>query len=117
MIYIDANIYINAAVNPEKTGSICRSILDAAEHGKLAAATSTLTFDEVLWKLRAVMDYGEAIQKVRAMTELPIRLLAVDAKTLFGALDLAAFYRVKPRDAIHASSMKQQGIVKICSSD
>ena len=117
MIYLDANVFINAAIDEGKTGIACRNILDIIGKDDSEFFTSVLTFDEVLWKLRSFMKYEEAIYRVKAMLGLPLHIISVDEKILYDALDIAESFKLKPRDAIHTSCMKQEEIRKICSSD
>jgi len=117
MIYLDANIFISAITSQTTTGAACKAILDGVLENKIKAVTSALTFDEVLWKLRQVMGYELAIDTTERMLELPIKIITVDSRTIREALDLARHNKLKPRDAIHAATMKLHGIKDICSTD
>ena len=117
MIYMDANVFINAAVGLGELGKTCRNILDLVENKNGIVSTSALTFDEVLWKLRNFMGYAEAIKSVRATMELPIHIIQINANTIYEALNIAENFKLKPRDAIHASCMFQENISQICSTD
>ena len=118
MIYLDANVYINAAINPNKLGRVCRLILDAVQNRVLTNVySSPLTLDEVLWKLRLKMDYKTAINSVRAMMNIPVKMVEINLNIFHDALDIASHYNMKPRDAIHAACMKRHGILEICSTD
>ncbi len=117
MIYLDSNVYINAAINREKTGDSCRHILESIVNGVTEAATSALTFDEVLWKLRGMLGYRTAIQNVRMLLDLPIYLIPVDAEIVQISLNIASSYLLKPRDSIHIACMQKREILDICSTD
>ena len=49
MIYLDANVFLNAILTREKEGEKARTIIKKLQKGELTAATSALTFDEVFW--------------------------------------------------------------------
>jgi predicted nucleic acid-binding protein len=49
MIYLDSNVFLNAILNLEEEGEKARNIVQKLQEGKMAAATSALSFDEVFW--------------------------------------------------------------------
>ena len=52
MIYIDASLFVFAALNTENVGDEARSLLRDVQTGKLEANSSALTFDELVWAVR-----------------------------------------------------------------
>ncbi|MEK6841468.1 MAG: PIN domain-containing protein, partial [Nanoarchaeota archaeon] len=51
MFYIDANIFILAALYQDKKAIKAREIIKKTIEGQIIAATSSLTIDEVVWKV------------------------------------------------------------------
>jgi predicted nucleic acid-binding protein len=52
VLYLDANIFIYAAVNSKELGEKSRSLLQRIQQGEEKAETSVLTFDEVFWVVK-----------------------------------------------------------------
>ena len=114
--YIDANVFIYAAINDGPLGEKCRAILKAAQNGQIVGRTSCLTFDEVLWYIRKAQP--EAMQTVgNNLLSLNIRFLTVDKMVLYQSLVAILESHLKPRDAIHVATMKLQNIKNIISED
>jgi predicted nucleic acid-binding protein len=49
---LDANLFIYASLNRKDIGNKSRSIIRDVESGRLLAATSTLSFDELVWAVK-----------------------------------------------------------------
>ena len=60
--YIDANVFIYAAVDDSEKGAWCLDFLRRVHEGKIIGFTSCLTFDEFLWMIRKIQpdQIGEA---------------------------------------------------------
>ena len=52
MFYLDANVFIYAAINTKEFGEKSRSLLQRIQQGEEKAETSALTFDEVFWAIK-----------------------------------------------------------------
>ena len=52
MIYIDASLFVFAALNTENVGDEARSLLRDVQTGKLETISSALTFDELVWAVK-----------------------------------------------------------------
>ena len=52
MIYIDASVFVFAALNTKNAGDEARSLLRDVQTGKLEATSSALTFDELVWAVK-----------------------------------------------------------------
>lgn len=118
MIYIDANIFIFAFADNSENGEFSRKILEMIETKKIAAATSSLTIDEVLWALRKEIPQNEAIRACKTILKIKgLKILRVDKTTIFESLDIVSSFNLKPRDAIHVATMNLEGIKEIISED
>ncbi|MDP2717351.1 MAG: type II toxin-antitoxin system VapC family toxin [Candidatus Micrarchaeota archaeon] len=110
MKYVDSNILIYAFADVSARGEACRSILN--EH----LATSTLTIDEVVYKIRK-KSLDLALAAVAAIENAP-RLELVP----FVEADLPQFREflkkgMQPRDSIHALTAMKSGCTVIYSED
>lgn len=118
MIYLDANIFIFAATNTEEKGDQSRLLIKNIREGKAKAATSALTFDEVVWKVKQERGSEAALAAGKAILEMRnLLILDVTESILWEAYRLIAEYKLDPRDAIHAASCLVHGIVTIVSED
>lgn len=118
MLYLDANVFIHAALDEGPRGRAAARLLESVGDGKESAATSALTLDEVVWKLMRVAGRPAALEQGRRLMALPVRLLDVKATDVQEALRLMARYpSLKPRDAIHAAVALNAGLFSIVSDD
>ena len=117
ILYIDSNIFIGAILAAGNKGTVCKSILDAVLDGGLRAMTASLTFDEVVWKLRPIIGYDIALTSVGHLLESPLVIASVDVRTIRESLDIARQFALHPRDAIYAATMKLNGSQELCSTD
>ncbi|MFQ6127728.1 MAG: type II toxin-antitoxin system VapC family toxin [Thermoplasmata archaeon] len=118
MIYIDSNIPIYAALDPRKKGKWCRSVLEKIEGGKHPAVTSALTFDELVYYVRREAGLEESLQIGQAFLEMPnLTFLPVNDFVLWKSLELMREHHLFPRDAIHAASAVNSGVIAVYSED
>ncbi|MGQ9515318.1 MAG: type II toxin-antitoxin system VapC family toxin [Thermoproteota archaeon] len=118
MIYLDSNVFIYAALNADGLGSKMRQLLARVEEGSEAAASSVLTFDELVWavgKRRKKEDSWAAGQAFLGLRNL--KLIDVSPTVLASALEIMRKYNLAPRDGIHAASAITRDIKTIVSSD
>ena len=115
MIYLDSNVFIFAALNNERLGDEARIILEKVERGEVIAASSSLTFDELVWIIKKNRTYEDAIAIGEALLDMPkLRLTEVNGDLLALALSLMKKYRLDPRDSIHAAtSIKEKADLMI----
>jgi predicted nucleic acid-binding protein len=79
MLYLDANVFIYAALNQEDIGERARSLLREVQRGKLPAASSTLTFHELVWAVKRYGSFEDAITAGEAFMSMPgLKLVDVD---------------------------------------
>lgn len=120
MIYLDSNLFIFVALSPESepVGASSRGVLERVVSGNLAAATASLTWDEIVWKMRKLVDNKVALSKGEEFLSTPeLGILPVKESTIRVAQGLSGKYNLKPRDAIHAACCIENHIDKIVSDD
>lgn len=118
MKYLDASLFIAAALDPGPTGDRCRALLRRVRAGELPAATSALTWDELAYVVgrRRGWEAGlDAGRRLLAITHL--RLIAVDGEVLRGADQAARAHGLRPRDALHVASARKAAATSIVSED
>ena len=116
MIYIDANIFILAITNRDLLGEESRKFLKSLQKEK--AATSTLTFDEIVWKVLQIKGFDAAIAVANNLIKMEnLTWLDVNVSVLLKSADLMRLYRLFPRDSIHAACALNNDIFTIISED
>ena len=104
MLYLDANVFIYAAINTEEIGEKARTLLQKIQQGEQQAGTSVLTFDEVFWSIKKRKP-ELAIETSYALLNFPnIEIVPADRKLALSALKIINEYNLAPRDALHAAT-------------
>lgn len=120
-IYIDANIFIFAALGITDDPRTARSqeILKSVIDGKEVAFTSLLTVDEVVWViLKQKKDRQLAVEQGLRMHQLPVRLIPLTGAISMRALQLMKKYpHLSPRDSLHVSSCIEVRASNLVSDD
>ena len=118
MIYVDANVFIHAIKNRGMLGDKARKYLRDIQEGKEKAATSALTFDEVVWKILQSDSFDDTLLVATGLINMPnLILLNVDKAVLSKSIDLMKLYGIYPRDSIHAACALNNNIFTIISED
>jgi len=118
MLYLDANFFIFALLDRTDKGVEARSLQQRIVEGKERAVTSSLTLDEIMWVL---IKGGKqhllrtAVEGIYSMPNLDVVEVSSTAPLL--ALDFIERYDLKPRDAFHASVMRENNVETIASDD
>ena len=121
MIYLDANVFLYALLYdpsaiPDAEQS--RKILTQVSEGNLPAATSVLSWDEIVYVVRKLSGQKAAMEAGERFLVFPhLRILDIDHSTLRKARELATQYGMKPRDAIHAACAIRSGIREFLTDD
>ena len=86
--------------------------------GKVDAASSALTFDELTWVVKKHRNLEDSLMAGEAFLNMPrLKLVTVDADLLASALRVMREYQLDPRDSIHAASALSEGADTIISED
>lgn len=118
MLYLDSNVFVYAAINQGRTGDRARLLLREVQQGKMHVASSTLTFDELVWAVKRYRSFEDALVVGKAFLNMSgLRLVNVDGDMLGLALDIMEKYRMDPRDSIHAASAISENAEFIISTD
>ena len=120
MIYLDSNVFVSAALYTDVLGDRAREIVGLVELGKVKAATSALTYDEVFWAVKKFKGRDAAVKAGDAfLSMLNLVMVNVDRDVLYKAHELIAGSgsALDPRDAIHAACALSKGINQILSED
>lgn len=121
MIYLDSNVFIYYVISDEKTEEkalLSKNILVKVAEGKLDAATSSVTWDEVVWSVKKIS--GSDIAKIegKKFLEFPnLKILNVDANVIIEAQKVLEKYNLKPRDSIHAACAIKNNMRQIITDD
>ena len=117
MLYLDANIFIYAAINTEELGKKAEVLLEKIQRGEETAKTSALTFDEVFWAIRK-HDLRLALEVCEALLNFPnLEIIPADRELALSALQLIRECNLAPRDALHAATAIAEKVDCIVSTD
>lgn len=118
MTYLDANVFIYAAMGAESKAVPAQKILQKVAEGDMDACTSTLTWDEIVWAVKKALGYNDAREEGIKFLAFPnLKLISADANIVAEAQRLITETKLKPRDAIHAASAIRHGIREFVSDD
>ena len=117
MLYLDANVFIYAAINTEEIGEKGRTLLQKIQQGDQKGATSVLTFDQVFWSIKKRKP--ELAQETSyALLNFPnLEIIPADRKLALFALKIINEYNLAPRDALHAATAITSKADYIVSTD
>jgi len=121
MPYLDSNVFIYPVIyetGSEPKAKRAKEILLSVESGELAAYTSTLTWDEVVWVISRTMGRSEGTSQGKKLLGFPnLTFIAADGIILGRAQRLIEKQKINPRDAIHVASALEKKILEIVSDD
>ena len=116
-VYLDANFFIFSLLDRTEVGECARKIYQKIVDGKLDTATSSLTFDEVMWvlikagKRHLIKDAVNDIYQTQNLAILPVSI-SVPSNAVGLITD-----GLNPRDAFHVAVMMENKIKTIISDD
>lgn len=120
MVYVDANPFIYGAIeeHSDEKAIQSRAILTKIATQRISAATSILTWDELVWVCKKNLAIALAVEIGQSFLSMP-NLSLVDANKPVAekASALMAEYGLKPRDAIHAATAILNGEREIITDD
>lgn len=116
MVYLDANVFVFAALARDELGEAARHIL--ANLSKIRAQTCCLTMDELAWVILQRSDMETAIENCKAAMSLQdLDVTPVKPTDIWGMTGEMKEQELKPRDALHLTIMKRLGEGTIVSED
>ncbi len=119
-VYLDANVFIYAALDAGSKGEKAREILGGIVKGNEVGFICSLAVDEVVWKIwKETKDRKQSIAQGLRILALPnIRCAPVTKEDMAMALGLMEENdSLKPRDAIHFSVCIRNNLRTIVSDD
>ena len=119
-IFLDSNVFMYAAGAPHPYKDPCIRILSDLETGDLKAAVNSETFQELLYRYSHIKLADKGVELCRELLKYPLTILPVTEADIRLAIDLFDNHRasgLKPRDAIHAATMQNNGISRLISAD
>lgn len=121
MKYIDSNVFIYPILldaKSDRKAELCRNILLKIADGSISAATSAITWDEIVWVVRKTLGRDVAVREGEKFLEFPnLKLVKVDESIIRTAQKIAKKHSIKPRDAIHSACCIENGIEELLSDD
>jgi uncharacterized protein len=120
LAFLDSNVFMYAAGAPHPYKGPCVRILSSVETGALSAAINTEVLQELLYRYSHIHLAAKGLQLCRAVLQYPLTILAVTEADFRLAIDLFDAYHnvgIRPRDAIHAATMRNHGISQLISAD
>ncbi len=118
IFYLDSNVFIFAYSDDKELGKDCRKILDMIFNGKIRVFTSTLTFDEVYYKIKKLKDKETALIVINSFLNLKnLNFISVDFNILNYSYTLLKKYNINPRDSIHLSCALLNDVHNIITND
>jgi predicted nucleic acid-binding protein len=120
LTFIDVNVFMYAAGKPHPYKVPSIQILFDLESGILSGLVNTEIFQELLYRYYHIKLAEKGVELCRHILQLPFKILSIMEKDIRLAIDLFESHQnvgLKPRDAIHAATMKSNGINKINSAD
>ena len=121
MIYLDSNVFIYPVLANEETESkarLSKRILIEVAEGGTEAATSLLTWDELVWSVKKVIGTGVAKTEGEKFLRFSnLKLLNVNHEVMVEAQKIIGKYNLNPRDAIHAACAIKNNVKEIVTDD
>lgn len=120
LAFIDVNVFMYAAGKPHPYKDPCIQILSDVENSILSALVNTEIFQELLYRYYHIKIAEKGIELCRNILQLPFKIMPITEKDIRLEIDLFESYQnkgLKPRDAIHAATMKNNNINKIITAD
>jgi predicted nucleic acid-binding protein len=116
MIYIDANVFIFAALDTTSRGKAARGCLKLVDDGVVEAVTSSLTLDEIMWTL--IKSGRKRLIKpvISSIYESKVGVVGVSSQAPLKACDFVDL-GLSPRDGIHTAVARENHINEMLSED
>ena len=116
MVYLDANVFVFAALGKDALGDASRHIL--ANLQKIGAKTCCLTIDELAWVVLRRVDNATAVKACKAVLTLrDLDVVSIQYGDMWKMAELMETFGLRPRDAVHLAIMKRLGEKTITTED
>jgi len=113
-VYLDSSIFLTVFLGTQELSKKSEHILDLVKNGKLNGFTSTLTYDEVFWKVKKMRSRQEAIGACEIFLNFPnLKFIESGLEVIWAAHKLLQKYEIAPRDAIHAATALHKNCVML----
>ena len=117
-IFIDSNVFMYAAGADHVYKQPSVRVLAAIGAKTLIAAISAEILQEILYRYSSIGLSAKGIALARSMLEYPVNVLSVTAQDLRSTIDLLEQHsQLKPRDAVHIATMRNNKLGRILSAD
>jgi len=116
-MYIDANIFVYAAISEEPIGEVCRDIMDLVNDRVLTVTSSYMSIQELLWVVKRTTGRESASRISATILGMPVRWVDVGQDILARTLDAFSTTSLDVRDAMHVATMRKAGISTLISED
>ena len=116
MVYLDANVFVFAALEDGELGDAARRIL--ANLLKIGAKTCCLTLDELAWAVLRRSDVRTAAEACRGALGLRgLDIVPVEYGDMWEMAGEMEKWGLRPRDGLHLAIMKRLGEKSIVTED
>lgn len=117
-MYVDSNIFVLAILNSGVKGDKARTFIREVRTNQRDAATSSLTYDEVVWAIMKEQGREFALNAGKVFLNMRnLVLLDVNRERIRDTQEFMQKYSMDPRDAIHAATAISNNQVEILSED
>ena len=121
MQYVDSNVFLYSVLyspDLEPKAKKAKEILQKIENKEISAATSTLTWDEVVWVASKLLGRSGGVAQGQKLLGFPnLEFINVDEGIIAQAQSLMGKYKLSPRDSIHVASTLNRKATIIISDD
>lgn len=118
LCFLDASVLLYAAGRPHPLREPCRAALRAALERGIALITDAEVLQEILHRYTSIDRLDAARTVYRSAVDLCDEVLSVGEAHTARALELLLEHpELSARDALHAATMEDRGIVRILSTD
>jgi len=116
LVYLDANVFVFAALAKDALGDSSRRIL--ANLQGLDARTCCLTVDELAWAVLRRVDNSTAVKACKAVLALrDLDIVSVEYGDAWNMVESMEKFALMPRDSIHLAVMQRVGEKTIVTED
>ncbi len=119
-IFLDVNIFMYASGNSHVYKQPCINILNEVESGNIIATINTEILQELLYRYYYIKLPEKGIELCNKILKYSLTILPVTKSDMVLAIETFNSSKekgIKPRDCIHAATMKNNEISRLISAD